>query len=250
MELDPNCAEAFEALAESTLYFDWVDWADAERNFQRALSSNPNLGMAHRNYSWYLNLMGYCTEGIKEIRRAVEIDPQSPLFHMDLGWQLGDARQTDKAKEEARRSLECDAQFPFAYWLLANIYMEQSLFTEAIASAEKAAQGEPNFKWLLAQVYAKAGRKESALQVIEEIKRQPSPLANWGLAQVYATMGERDESLKWLERSFQDRFSLLPWSHLEDSGLQRPFKPFRSDPRYQELIHKMNLSDAAAGPNQ
>ena len=90
--------------------------------------------------------------------------------------------------------------------------------------------------------YARAGRKDLALRIVAEIKKQPSPWADWGLAEVYAVLGDREEALRWLEQAFQDRFSLMPWLRLTDAGLQRPFKPFRHDPRYQELLRRMKLS--------
>ncbi|MGH9600773.1 MAG: tetratricopeptide repeat protein, partial [Terriglobales bacterium] len=103
--------------------------------------------------------------------------------------------------------------------------------------------GEPDLRWALAVCYARAGRKDQALRIAAEIKKQPSPWADWGLAEVYAVLGDREEALRWLEQGFQDRFSLMPWLRLKDAGLQRPFKPFRNDPRYQDLLRRMNLTD-------
>ncbi|MGH9600772.1 MAG: tetratricopeptide repeat protein, partial [Terriglobales bacterium] len=241
LELDKNSAEAYEVLAEIKLYGDWDDWRGAEQNFRQSLALNPNLAMAHRNYSWYLNLMGQSEAGIAEMKRAVEVDPNVPLFHEDLGWQYWDLGQSDKAVEEARKALEVDPNFPLAHLLLALVHAEKGLYTEAIAAAQKAAQGEPDLRWSLAFCYARAGRKDQALHIVEEIKKQPSPWADWGLAEVYAVLGDREEALRWLEQGFQDRFSLMPWLRLPDAGLERPFKPFRNDPRYQHLLRRMNL---------
>jgi non-specific serine/threonine protein kinase len=247
LELDSNSAEAYEVLAEIKLYSDWDDWPGAEQNFKQALALNPNLAMAHRNYSWYLNLMGRNEEGIAEMKRAVEIDPMAPLFHEDLGWQYWDLGQTDKAIEEARKALAVDSNFPYALLLLAMVQGEGGMYTEAIAAAQKLAQVEPDLRWALAMSYARARRPEMALRVVAEIKKQPSPWADWGLAEVYAMLGDREESLRWLEQAFQDRFSLMPWLRLTDAGLVRPFKPFRSDPRYQDLLRRMNLLQEHGG---
>lgn len=241
LELDSNSAEAYEVLAEIKLYSDWDDWQGAADSFRRALALNPNLAMGHRNYSWYLNVMGRSEEGIAEMKRAVEIDPMNPLFHEDLGWQYWDLRQTEKAIEEARKALAVDPNFPYALLLLALAHGEGGMYTEAIAAGQKLAQVEPDLRWGLAMSYARAGRKDQALRVVDEIKKQPSPWGDWGLAEVYAVLGDRQEALRWLEQGFQDRFSLMPWLRLKDAGLERPFEPFRDDPRYQDLLRRMNL---------
>lgn len=243
LELDPNSAEAYEVLAEIKLYSDWDDWSGAEQAFRQALALNPNLAMAHRNYSWYLNMMGRSAEGIAEMKRATEIDPMSPLFSEDLGWQYWDIGQSDKAIEEARKSLELDPNFPYAHLLLALAHAERGRYTEAIAAGQKAAHADPDLRFGLAVAYARAGRKDLALRIAAEIKKQPSPWGDWGLAEVYAALGDREEALRWLDQAFQDRFSLMPWLRLRDAGLERPFKPFRHDPRYQDLLRRMNLAE-------
>ena len=241
LELDAKSAEAYEVLAETKLYNDWDDWPGAEQNFQRALTLNPRLSAAHRNYSWYLHLMGRSGEALAEMQKAIEIDPMSPLLHEDLGYQFWDLHQEQKAFDEQRRALEIDPSFPVAYWVLASFYGEMGRYAEAIAASEKAAQGDPQLRWLLALSYARAGRKNAALSLAAEIKKQPSPMSEFGLATFYAAIGSREEAFAWLERSFQDRFSLLPWLRRRGTEVQRPFDAYWSDPRYQTLLGQMKL---------
>ncbi|HKW61980.1 MAG TPA: protein kinase [Candidatus Acidoferrum sp.] len=246
LELDPNSAEAYEVLAETKLYNDWDDWPGAEQNLQRALKLNPRLPAAHRNYSWYLHLMGRSDQALAEMHEAIEIDPMSPLMHEDLGYQFWDLHQEQKALDEQRRALEIDPSFPLAYWVLASIHGEMGRYAEAIAASEKAAQGDPELRWLLALSYARAGRKNAAISLAAEVKKQPSPMSEFGLATFYAAIGSRDEAFAWLERSFQDRFSLLPWLRLRGTEVQRPFDPYWSDPRYQALLGQMKLAQKSS----
>lgn len=187
--------------------------------------------------------MGRGEEGLAEMKRAVEVDPMSPVFHMDLGWQYWDLGQSDKAIEEARKSLELNPKFPLAHLLLGLVHAERGRYAEAIAAHQQAAQSDPEFSWGLAQTYARAGRKDAALRMVAEIKKHPSPMSDWGLAQVYASLGDREEALHWLEQGFQDRFSWMPWLIRKDAGLQRPFKDFNRDPRYQDLLRRMKLAE-------
>ncbi|HJQ71484.1 MAG TPA: winged helix-turn-helix domain-containing protein [Blastocatellia bacterium] len=85
MELDPNNADASVALGTIRFRYEW-DWAEAERDFLRALEINPSLGMAHHDYAWFLVAMGRLDEGVEHIEMAQRLDPLSPLANSDVGW--------------------------------------------------------------------------------------------------------------------------------------------------------------------
>ena len=52
---------------------------------------------------------------------------------------------------------------------------------------------------------------------------------------VYVGLNQKDQAMVWLEKAFEERFS--PWV------LMRPaFDPLRSDPRFQDLLHRIGLS--------
>ena len=246
LAIDPESAEAHEVLGEIKMYADWDDWPGAEAAFRRALALNPNLGFAHRNFGWYLNLMGRPQESLAEIVRARIVDPMAPMWASDLGWQYWDGRQYDLAAEQARQALDLDPAFPWAYTLLGLVHGEQGRHAEAIAALLKASQGDPEMRGWLAQSYARAGNRDQALRVIAAIEQQPSPMLDFGLAAAYASLGDRTAALDRLERAYAARFSLMPWLRRRDTGLQRPFAPFRSDARYQDLIRRMHLTDEGA----
>ena len=50
-------AEMYAALGMIELLSDW-DYAAAEKDLRRAMELDPSIGQAHRNYSWYLFLIG------------------------------------------------------------------------------------------------------------------------------------------------------------------------------------------------
>ena len=68
LELDDSLADAHYALANLMTY-GW-EWADAEREYTRAIVLNPNLALAHRWYAAYLRIMGRHEQAIVEITRA------------------------------------------------------------------------------------------------------------------------------------------------------------------------------------
>jgi hypothetical protein len=55
---------------------------------------------------------------------------------------------------------------------------------------------------------------------------------------VYAGLGEKDQAFAWLEKAFQDRSSLLV-----DLRVEFPFASLHDDPRFKDLLRRMNLPE-------
>src|SRR5262249_47211515 len=80
--LDDELAEGHSALASLIYSYDW-NWAEAEKEFLRALELNPNSAMSHWLYSDFLGRMGPTRrdERNKQGERARELEPQSAFFN-------------------------------------------------------------------------------------------------------------------------------------------------------------------------
>jgi len=71
---------------------------------------------------------------------------------------------------------------------------------------------------------------------LEEKPKPTGAWAGWFLAAIYGALGEKDEAFRWLEACYKERHSWMPWI-----GKDVSFKPLRSDPRFQDLVRRMNL---------
>ena len=59
---------------------------------------------------------------------------------------------------------------------------------------------------------------------------------------MYVGLGDKDQAMKWLEKAYAE--------HFDPSILLRPvFDPLRSDPRFQNLVHRIGLASAYASPS-
>ena len=54
-------------------------------------------------------------------------------------------------------------------------------------------------------------------------------------ARIYAYLGEKDEAFEWLEKAFEER------ADLRGLKVSPDFDPLRDDPRFQDLLRRMNL---------
>lgn len=212
LELDPTLGEAHTALAQATVAYD-MDPAAANREFQRAIELNPNYATAHH---WYaesgLAPLGLFDEGIAEARRALELDPLSVIINADFGTMLTDARRYDEAIEQLRKTAEMDPGFYYVHWTLGNALELKGRRDEAIAEYKKAValNDDPLPLALLGHVYGKAGRKEEALKILNQLRElrassKPRYVTPYNLALVHLGLGQKDEVMNYLEETYEDR---------------------------------------------
>lgn len=239
LRLDSTLAEAHAALADFKLYYEW-DWAGAEQCFQRTNELNPNLAMNHYHYAWYLALVGRLDEAIIEHKRAQELDPFEPLHTVWLGWLYYFDGQFDKAMDEARKALELNPDYYIAHWILGEVYAEKEMYEEAIAAVHKAVEVDPiGFRWALGRIYALAGQTEEARRILAELEEEEA--TQWGtitLADLCTTLGEMDKAFRWLEVAYELHSAWLPWIRVDPI-----LKPLRDDPRFKDLLRRMNLPE-------
>jgi tetratricopeptide (TPR) repeat protein len=84
LEMDNTLAEAHTSLARTLQIYDW-NWAEAEKEYKRAIELNPRYPLAHQWYGGFLERMGRADESIAERKIAVELDPGSPSTNFELG---------------------------------------------------------------------------------------------------------------------------------------------------------------------
>jgi TolB-like protein/Tfp pilus assembly protein PilF len=237
LRLDSTLAEAHAALADFKLYGEW-DWAGAEQGFQRTNELNPNLAMNHYHYAWYLALFGRLDEAIREHKRAQELDPFEPLHTVWLGYLYFWDEQFEKAMDEARKALELNPDDPTSHWLMGEVYAEKEMYEEAIAAAQNAAELAPSeYRWALGRIYALTGQTEEARKIIAELEeKEATPWGTLTLGYLCATLGEMDRAFQWLEAAYELHTAWLPWIRVDHIT-----KPLRDDPRFKDLLHRMNL---------
>ena len=115
LELNPNLAEAHNALAKIAMDYD-IDFAEATREFKRAIELNPNYAGAHHWFSGTLESQGQFAEAIAESKLGTELDPFSAVNLSDQGRVYGSARRFPEAKASFEKALTIDPAFSWTHW--------------------------------------------------------------------------------------------------------------------------------------
>jgi TolB-like protein/DNA-binding winged helix-turn-helix (wHTH) protein/Flp pilus assembly protein TadD len=238
-ELDDNVACAHWALAEVHFLYDW-DWAAAEKEYHRAIELNPGNAELYNGYAHFLKDQGRGRddEAFAELRRALELDPTVTMAR--IGFFFYFARQYDEVIQRDLKFLEATPNFSLTHLSLGLAYEQKKDFSRAIPELKRAVElsGDKVFPAYLAHAYAVSGKAREAKRILEELK-QPSGRSYvdpWAIALVYAGLGEKDRAMEWLEKAYRNRDHDMAYCKVWPQ-----FDPLRSDPRFQDLLRRMNF---------
>ncbi|HYB04565.1 MAG TPA: tetratricopeptide repeat protein, partial [Nitrososphaerales archaeon] len=121
-----------------------------------------------------------------------------------------------------------DPNYPSALTRLGLAYANKEQYDQAVMEIEKAIAVDkaPGRVGNLGDVYARWGKTEKSLTVIQELKEMSSNryVSPTLIARIYARLGEKDQALAWLGKAKKEDDP--PTS---DSG----FDSLRSDPRFR-----------------
>jgi TolB-like protein/Tfp pilus assembly protein PilF/predicted Ser/Thr protein kinase len=247
LELDPHLAEAHALVAMCAFWYD-LDWDSAEASFQRTLALNPGNAMTHFQYAGFCLNRKRFDEMLREIKIAQKLDPLMPLFNFFSVHLHVMARQPDAAIEEFRKAVELDPKSGMAYFHVGLAYSQKRLFDEAIAAWQKAEELGVYAGWTdvnLAMAYFARGEREKSRQIFERIiaPDKKSLVSSLNLGWLWASWGDLGRAFECFNKAYEARDPLIPFFHVytdlnaEIFGLD----PIRKDPRYRDLLKKLNL---------
>jgi TolB-like protein/DNA-binding winged helix-turn-helix (wHTH) protein/Flp pilus assembly protein TadD len=241
LKLDDTLAEAHVSMAFVKTDYEW-DWVESEKEALRGIELNPRDAEARAAHADLLWSTGRLDESIQETKRALELDPLSIDNNIALAFEFFLARRYDQAIEQGAKTLELDPKYISAYYVRGVAYAKKSMYKEAMAEFERAVSISPDdLEALTGLGYgcAVTGRRKEAEKVLarlNELSKREFVSPVW-MAKIYSGLGEKDKAFESLERAYKDR-SIVSVAYIKTNPM---LDPLRSDPRYAELLRRMNL---------
>ncbi len=251
--LEPDLAEAHASLGITCDYE--RKFAEGERELKRAIELNPNYAMAHHWYSLELLTLGRLTDALAENDRARQLDPFSLPINFLRGVILLGRHEYDRAAEQLETAAAIGPQSGGPHEELARIYWIEGKVPDALAEERKAAALAHVPALLLNQeeiaaAYAKSGlsgaqRKAAELKARDygaNLQEQESGAPADGsysaskVAFKYGLLKDTEKVLHWLNQACHE--PTVDLTYLK-SAPELDF--LRSDPRYHDLMRRMNL---------
>jgi TolB-like protein/DNA-binding winged helix-turn-helix (wHTH) protein/Tfp pilus assembly protein PilF len=238
LALDNTLGDAHTSLAWCLDGFEW-SWESAGREFRRGIELDPGYATGHQWYGWHLAAMGRHAEAIAELERAQSLDPLSLVIGTDLAEELLIAHRYDEATKQSRKAMAMDPFFALTHFVLGEVYVQKHAYDDAIAELQRAidlSPGSTAFTATLGYAYAVSGRRDKAIKILNDLQnRSNDRFSNSAvIALIFVGLDEKNQAMAWLEKAYAERFN--------PQILMRPcFDPLRSDPRFQDLLHRIGL---------
>ena len=212
-----------------------------ESEYRKAIELNPNDAISHHWYSNLLQNLARPKEALVENERALALDPASPQINANHASILSDLRRNDEAMSEFNRLIASNPDFPVYYafrgflnWRLGN---QDAYVADAVMAMKKG--GREDLANTFAVGYQKAKLQGACLAAIQSLKARSRQeyVSPYEIATFYALMQDRERTFEWLEKAYAERSVSMEYLKT-DYFLQ----PFRSDPRYINLLQRMNMN--------
>ena len=249
--LNPNLAEAYSALASIRMFFDF-DWSGSEDAFIKATSLGPTSSIAYYRYANLLTGLARFDEAVQMAERAVEIDPVGIGALHALGLAKLFGGDFEGASAAFGNAIEVRPAWTWGYVKKSLAHALNGQEIEALALAKEMEEmtggwGSAFLQGWLAWVYSVTDQDELLLSVVERINlgieenRIEDP---FGVALTYFAIGDLPMALDWMERTINERSpNALFWGVGTADHLRLAPVGFREDPRFMELLRRMDLPE-------
>jgi serine/threonine-protein kinase len=242
LAIDPTLSEAHSVLGVIIGAVEY-DWKLSEHHFQAAMAVEPVPPLVRVRYALYvLTPLRRFEDAVMQYRRALETDPLSMMVHFGLAFALYCSRQHESSIEYAARAVDLYPDYWLVHFAMGLALSQKGLIEQSIASLETTVRLSPSFTLaagFLAAAYARAGMRNKAEKLMEEVMQRGSTQfvspACFGI--YHAALGEADRMFEFLEAALA-----VCDPYLTRIDAEPYFEPFRFDPRYRDLMARMNLA--------
>jgi hypothetical protein len=177
---------------------------------------------------------------VREIRRARELDPlSSPILGAAVGIESYAGIINTTGKPLPRSAAVVDPNDPRTAAGRSVNLARAGRCSEAYSENARAQQLAPDNTAMLNSlvgVRLLCGDRSGAMSLFAKVKRRPD-VDRQGvfIAEVYAKLGQMDSAFAWLDRTHWGMGTRM------ELRVGVPLKPVRLDPRYQQLLRKLNM---------
>jgi tetratricopeptide (TPR) repeat protein len=242
VELDDSSAEAHNALAMVTFYWNW-EAKEAEQEFRRAIELDPSYVTAHHWYATFLMVLGGLPEALEQINRAQQLDPASTPILADKAHMLAINGDREQAISLLKQVAASQPAFFSTHQYLSYIYLDDQDYPKYLDEARKAAalSGDVHQMAIVsaAEKGYRSGGQQEMLQNILRVQKayfEGGSMPAFAVAESYGRLGNKTEALRYLRTSFQ-RHEVA----LASIRISVPLALLHDDPAFRQLVVQAGL---------
>jgi len=239
LELDSSLSGAYEMLAGMHAWGSW-DWKAGEEALKKAISINPNSALAHSTLAFLLSVLGRTEEATEHIELGLKLDPHDLFIKCLYSWNLLYVHRYDDCISVCREVLDKNPDYGEIAWSLYTALYLTERYEESLEAMELAYTWQlPDFDHVFDQ-YDRLGYVGTLnLEIetlLEQSKSKSKSVRPTLFVNLYLYTGNKERTLYWLEQAYEMRdLDIVGALTFPDRAV------LRDEPRYQELLRKMNL---------
>ncbi len=244
--LDPKSAEAYMSMGLVHTYAQ--RWTKGEDAYKQAIVLDSTLALVRMHYGRLLFTVGRLPESLAQLERGKRLDPLNANLHATMAsalWRLG--RGAD-AELSAKRAFELDSTVNAARTQVLMILVSNGKADEARAHANRLLTyvgTDLVVRGTVAYAFARIGDMPRALAMIDSLERSAADSrADVALTRAYLGTRDAPKALAAMERVVN---SHRPFAVSQEFQTEM-FDPVRGNPKYDELLRKMDLDPAKLQP--
>ncbi len=185
--------------------------------------------------------LGRHDEALARVKLSRELDPVFPFSNALEGQFLLHAGRVDEALDRLGKTLEVAPNFWMPHLFSSAAYIEKADFEKAVTAARKASELSPAQTTSLAfEAFAlsKAGRRSEAEAILDRLLKRSRErfVPPYHIALVYHSLGDEANTFLWLNKGLELRDPKMTFLKVDPK-----WRDLRDDPRYAELLRRMNF---------
>ena len=240
---DPNVAEA--RMLMIMVYMGRGEKKKARAEIDVLRKQFPNDAVLYFVKGVMHRLDGEYQESLRAFEKLTRLDPAARAVaaynRARIFIYMGDY---EKAHAELDKGVRAEPNHPMLKVFRSGVYYYEGRIDEAIQLISGVLEEHPDMdgiRPLYAEYLAGGGREEEAKKQLTEdalnIARADHDMSYW-VGSTYALLGDKDLAFKWLNKAVRLGNQNKP-HFLRDKNLES----LRSDPRFQELIAKLEITE-------
>jgi TolB-like protein/DNA-binding winged helix-turn-helix (wHTH) protein len=241
LQLDQALSEAHGSLGYLNWQFAW-DWQAAESELRYAVELSPNSIVGHETLVWFLAWSGRREEALDEVEKMRQLDAAYPFIPLQESGVYYHQRDYKALVEASERSVVGYTNGWQSHYFLAVGYEGSRRPAQAIPEYQRAVElSEANTDTMagLAYAYSATGRRNEAEKILRQLQTRSKTdyVSPYMIAAIYAGLRNKDKAFEFLEKAYKEKSPDVAYFLKADLRID----PLRSDPRFQDLLGRMNF---------
>ena len=238
LSLDPDLAEAHASLGQIVHNYEY-NFAEAEREYKRAIELNPNYASVYQWYAELLTNVGRFNEAAAAIDRALELDPLSLIINRMKGYTLVYSGRREEGLEHMKKTVALDPSYPGVNYDISVVNQLKGNYSDAVTYFVKWRElsGDSDGARRAREAFAKDGWRGFLLAMTKSDSDYRS-FQPYHMVVFYTALDDKESAINELMNAYNERDNDIIWIKVDPR-----LEPLRDDPRFQELLTKVGFPD-------